>query len=287
MHFIQAKSILSAQNGMNIYRGCTHGCIYCDSRSQCYGMDHDFTDVAVKENALELLADALRRKRRRCMIATGSMSDPYMPLEGKLCMTRRAAEIICEAGFGFTVITKSDLILRDLPLLTEINRNGKCVVQMRLTNCDDRLSRILEPNVCTTTRRSEVLMALRDAGIPTVVWMTPFLPFLNDTRRNIEGLLAMCIAAQVRGIVCFGIGMTLRAGSREYYYRQLERHFPGMREQYERRFGDAYEVDSPNHAALMRLIRDTCEQHGILHDPAQIFRYLAEFEEPEIQLTLQ
>ncbi len=286
MHFIQAKTILSAQNGMNLYRGCTHGCIYCDSRSLCYGMEHDFADVAVKENAVELLADALKRKRKRCMIATGSMSDPYMPLEQELCMTRRAAELVYRGGFGFTVITKSDLVLRDLPLLTEINRQSKCVVQMTLTNCDDRLSRILEPNVCTTTRRFEVLLALRDAGIPTVVWMTPFLPFINDTRKNIEGLLAMCVEAKVRGIVCFGIGMTLRAGNREYYYQQLNRHFPGMQEQYVRRFGDSYSVNSPNHIMLMRLIQETCEQHGILYDPDAIFHYLAEFEEPEMQLTL-
>lgn len=286
MHFISAKSILSAQNGMNLYRGCTHGCIYCDSRSVCYGMEHAFEDVAVKENALILLEAALKRKRRRCMIATGSMSDPYMPLEKELRMTRRAAELVCRYGFGFTVITKSDLILRDLPLLEQINQQSKCVVQMTLTNTDDRLSRILEPNVCTTTQRVQVLKAMRDAGIPTVVWMTPFLPFLNDTRENVMGLAEMCAAAGVRGIVCFGIGMTLREGNREYYYQQLDRHFPGLREQYIRYYGDAYEIVSPHHTALMRELCDFCEQHGIMHDPAQVFRYLAEFEEPETQLTL-
>ena len=170
MHFVEAKSLLSANNGMNLYRGCTHGCIYCDSRSKCYGMDHAFEDVEVKRNAPQLLENALRRKRRRCMIATGAMSDPYMHCEEELRLTRRCLEIIRQYGFGVSLLTKSDRVLRDLDLLRDINREAKAVVQMTLTTLDEELCRIVEPNVCTTKRRVEVLKTVRGEGIPTVVW---------------------------------------------------------------------------------------------------------------------
>ena len=152
-----SKGILSAQNNMNIYRGCTHGCIYCDSRSTCYQMDHDFEDVAIKVNAPELLESALRRKRKPCMISTGAMSDPYLPLENNELLTRKCLEIITHYGFGLTIQTKSELILRDLDLLKQINEHSKCVVQLTLTTFDEELCQILEPNVCTTKRRFEVL----------------------------------------------------------------------------------------------------------------------------------
>ena len=195
------KSILSAKNGMNLYRGCTHGCIYCDSRSTCYGMDHAFEDIEVKANAPTLLEQALKHKRRRCMIGTGSMCDPYMPLEKELGLTRTCLELIERYGYGVTMITKSDLILRDLDLLKRINRKTKCVVQMTLTTCDEDLCRILEPNVCTTARRAQVLQILRDAGIPTIVWMCPILPFINDTEDNILGIIRYAREAGSRGDV--------------------------------------------------------------------------------------
>lgn len=154
MHLVKVKSILSPKNGMNLYRGCTHGCIYCDSRSKCYGMDHEFTNVAVKENSIELLKEALRKKRKSCMIGTGSMSDPYMSLEKELKYTRRALEVIDNLGFGVTLITKSDLVLRDIDLLSSINRKSKAVVQMTLTTADDELCKIIEPNVCPTSKKS-------------------------------------------------------------------------------------------------------------------------------------
>ncbi len=273
---------------MNLYRGCTHGCIYCDSRSKCYRMQHAFEDIEVKENALTLLEAALRRRRRRCMIATGSMSDPYMPQEAKLKYVRQALELVLRYGFGWTVITKSDLILRDLPLMQQIHAQTKCVVQMTLTTADEALCRIVEPHVCTTARRFEVLKILRDAGIPTVVWLCPILPFLNDTEENIRAILDMCIEAKVRGIVCFGMGMTLREGNREYYYAQLDRHFPGLKERYIRSFGNAYMLPSPNDAPLSALFHQTCAAHGIMHNNDGIFRWLSEFEEPSQgeQLTL-
>lgn len=281
MHYVTVKGILSAKNGMNLYRGCSHGCIYCDSRSRCYQMNHDFEDIEVKENAVELLEGALKRKRQKCMIGMGSMTDPYIPLELELEHVRESLKLIERYGFGVTLITKSDRVLRDLDLLKKINEKTKCVVQMTLTNIDDGLSRKLEPGVCTTTRRFEVLKILRDAGIPTVVWMSPVLPFINDTRENISGLIDMCIEAKVKGIICFGMGLTLREGNREYFYENLDRLFPGIKEKYIRSYGNQYEIASPNHYNLMRLFHEKCGKHGIMHNNDEIFRYLSEFEDKQ------
>ena len=281
MHFVKAKGILSAKNGMNLYRGCSHGCIYCDSRSKCYHMEHAFEDIEVKENAVELLEDALARKRKKCMIGTGSMTDPYIPLEMKLGNVRKTLELIYEYGFGFTVITKSDRILRDLDLLQKINDKTKCVVQMTLTTYDEDLCRKIEPNVSTTEERFEVLQTLRDCGIPTVVWLSPILPFINDTEENISGILDMCAEAKVYGVICFGMGLTLREGNREYFYGQLDRLFPGLKEQYIRTYGDQYMIESGSSQKLMRLFHRKCEKYGIVHDNDQIFRYLSAFEEKD------
>lgn len=281
MHFVKAKGILSAKNGMNLYRGCSHGCIYCDSRSKCYHMEHAFEDIEVKENAVELLEDALARKRKKCMIGTGSMTDPYIPLEMKLGNVRKTLELIYEYGFGFTVITKSNRILRDLDLLQKINEKTKCVVQMTLTTCDEDLCRKIEPNVSTTEERFEVLQTLRDCGIPTVVWLSPILPFINDTEENISGILDMCAEAKVYGVICFGMGLTLREGNREYFYGQLDRLFPGLKEQYIRTYGDQYMIESGSSQKLMRLFHRKCEKYGIVHDNDQIFRYLSAFEEKD------
>ena len=278
MHSVTAKGILSAKNGMNLYRGCTHGCIYCDSRSACYRMAHDFEDIEVKENAVELLEDALRRKRKTCMIGTGSMTDPYIPAELELGHLRKALSLIYEYGFGFTVITKSASILRDLDLLQQINERAKCVVQMTLTTCDEALCGKLEPNVSTTKERFEVLLRLRDAGIPTVVWLCPILPFINDTKENIAGILDYCIEAKVRGIICFGMGMTLREGSRDYFYSRLDQLFPGLKERYISTYGTHYVLNSPNNDRLMNLLRQQCARHGIMHDNRQLFTYLSTFE---------
>lgn len=286
MHFVNAKGILSAQNGMNLYRGCTHGCIYCDSRSTCYGFRHAFEDVEVKQNAPELLEKALRSKRKRCMIGTGAMCDPYMHCEETLGLTRKCLELIARYEFGVAIQTKSDRILRDLDLLKEINQKAKCVVQITLTTYDEDLCRILEPNVCTTARRVEVLEIMRDNGIPTIVWLSPILPFINDTKENIHGILQDCIQTKVYGIICFGMGMTLRDGDREYFYEALDKHFPGLRQKYHRKYGYAYEIESDPNAELMRLFHGTCEKHGIVHDVEACFRYLHEFPEKYEQLTL-
>lgn len=279
MHFVEAKGILSAHNGMNIYRGCTHGCIYCDSRSKCYGFTHEFEDIEVKRNAPELLEAELRSKRRRCMIGTGAMCDPYMHCEEELGLTRKCLEVIDRYGFGLAIQTKSDRILRDLDLLKSINQKAKCVVQMTLTTYDENLCKILEPNVCTTKRRAEALQIFRENGIPTVVWLSPILPFINDTRENLEGLLDACISAKVYGIINFGMGVTLREGDREYFYEALDKHFPGMKGRYHRKYGYAYELASDNQEMLMELVHQTCLEHGIECNAKKVFAYLHEFED--------
>lgn len=277
MHFVDAKGILSAKNGMNIYRGCTHGCIYCDSRSGCYQMNHGFEDIEVKQNCVQLLEKALQSKRKKCMIGTGSMSDPYMHCEEKLEYMRKCLEVIEHYEFGAAVMTKSERILRDLPILSRINQKAKAVVQTTFTTYDEELCKILEPNVCTTKKRFEMLLAMKEAGIPTVVWISPILPFINDTRENLEGLLDYCIKANVKGIICFGIGMTLREGNREYFYQKLDENFPGLRNKYQEKYGHSYEVVSPNAKELYQRLQEVCQENNILFGPERVFSYINEF----------
>ena len=213
-------------------------------------MPHAFEDIEVKQNALVLLEEALRRKRKKCMIGTGSMTDPYIPLETELGSVRHAMELVYKYGCGFTVLTKSDRILRDLDLLQKINASAKCVVQMTLTTYDEELCKKIEPYVSTTHERFEALKQLR-----------------------------------VYGIICFGMGLTLRDGNREYFYQQLDRHFPGLKKRYIDTYGNQYVIDSPNSKQLMQLLRQKCHQHGIIQDNQQLFAYLSTF--PSNQADLQ
>ena len=246
-------------------------------------MEHDFEDIEVKSNAISLLESALKRKKKKCMIGTGAMTDPYIHLELKLENVKKALSLIYEYGFGVTLQTKSDRVLRDIDILRKINEKTKCVVQMTLTTYDDALCSKIEPNVCVTSRRFEVLKILRDAGIPTVVWLSPILPYINDTVKNISGILEYCAEAGVYGIICFGMGLTLREGNREYFYAQLDRLFPGLKEQYIRKYGNMYSIESPNSNMLMKLFHEKCGQNGIVHDNDKIFQYLSTFEEkPEV-----
>ncbi len=302
MHFVTAKSILTPRS-MNIYRGCSHGCIYCDSRSKCYQFTHDFEDIEVKQNAAELLEEALRKKRKRCMIGTGSMCDPYIPLEKELGLMRRCLEIIDRYNFGATLITKSDLVLRDLDILTRINNKTKAVVQMTLTTADDELCRKIEPGVCPTSRRFEVLQACREAGIPTAVWFSPLLPFINDTRENIEGIVDYCARSGVRAIICFGIGLTLREGNREYFYAALDRKFStgsttvsaptvrtgtaSLKELYQKTFGYSYMCSSPHEAELMTYLAKLCRQRHIQLGTDSVFKWIEDFPDTDpLQPTL-
>ena len=290
MHFTEAKTLLHSSGGMlgmNVYRGCTHGCIYCDSRSRCYGFTHPFEDVEVKQNAPALLEAALKARRKPCMIGTGSMSDPYMHCEAELGLTRRCLEVIRRYGFGAAIQTKSDRILRDIDLLDEVNRQAKCVVQMTLTTWDGDLCRIVEPGVCPTSRRLEVLAAMHDRGIPTVVWLTPILPFLNDTAENVSAILDACADVEVKGVICFDMGLTLREGDREYFYAALDRHFPGLKERYIRTYGNAYAVPSPDRDRLMAMFYEKCAAHGLLSRPDDCFRWISELPEKYPQLKME
>ena len=285
MHYVNSKSILSPNNGMNLYRGCSHGCIYCDSRSEIYNMNHPFEDIEVKQNSLDLLKKELI-KRPKCMIGCGSMSDPYIPLEKDIKYTQKALKLIDRYGFGFTCITKSDLILRDLKLLKKINEKTKVVVQMTLTTADDDLCGILEPNVCPTSRRVEVLETLNEHNIPTVVWLCPILPYINDTEENINSILDCCIDANVHGIVCFGMGLTLRDGNRQYFYGKLDENFPKLKEKYVEKYKDRYSISSPNNQKLMAIFKKRTHENGILNNPHEIFMYLSDFPQKSVQSKL-
>lgn len=286
MFYKKYKSILSPQNGMNIYRGCTHGCVYCDSRSKCYQMDHDFEDIEIKEDAPHQLDLELSTKRKPCMIGTGSMSDPYNPIEAKIEYTRKCLEVILKHHCGISILTKSDLILRDLDLIEAINKDSKAVVQVTLTTTDDELCKIIEPNVATTSKRVKILEMCMEKGIPTAVWLCPFLPYINDTKDNIEKLMDIIIKNKVKGIIFFGIGLTLREGNREYFYKCLDEKFPGLKEKYIHNYGNKYEVSSPNNGTLCKLIIDKCKENGIMHNSDEVFSYLREYPEEYKQMSL-
>ena len=214
------------------------------------------------------------------------MSDPYMHCEEQLKLTRQCLEIISKYEFGIAIQTKSDRILRDIDLLDEINQKAKTVVQMTLTTYDDDLCAIIEPNVCNTKRRIQVLEEMQKRGIPTVVWLTPILPFINDTKENVNAILEECIRVGVKGIICFDMGVTLREGDREYFYEALDKNFPGLKEKYIKTYDNSYNVPSPNNAKLMRLFEDTCKAHNILYTPDDCFSYLNDLPERYDQLTL-
>ena len=279
MHLKQVKGILSAGGGMNISRGCTHGCIYCDSRSKCYRMEHDFEDVQIKSNAPLLLENTLKRKRKKCMIGTGAMSDPYIPITENLLNIRACLEIISKYEYGLAIQTKSDLILRDLDLLVSINKKAKCIVETTLTSFDEKICSIIEPDVCGTKQRFEMLKIMRDNGIQTIVWLSPFLPFINDTEENLRGLLDYCVEADVYGILTWGIGLTLREGSRDYFYKKLDEHFPGLKDVYHKKYGNNYIITSGNNDSLMPLFYDTCRKHEIVCNNNELFKYMRAFDE--------
>ncbi len=282
---ITAKTILSAKNNMNLYRGCTHGCIYCDSRSEVYGKTYTFEDIEIKTNAIALLEKELLKKKQTSMLFTGSMTDPYLPLEKEQQLTKACLELVEKHGFGIAVLTKSDLVLRDIDLLQRIHKKSKCVVQMTLTTFDENLCKVVEPHVCTTKRRFEVLQILNEAGIPTVVWLTPILPFINDNEENIQGLLHYCKQANVKGIVSFGIGMTLRYGNREYFYQNLDTSFPGLKRKYMQKYGSSYGLKSPHHAKLSKQIETFCQDNQILYGEKDVFNYIKAFPQNRTQLS--
>lgn len=272
MEFIQAKSILSKLKNapdswfgisynMNLYRGCQHQCIYCDSRSACYRIE-DLSKIQVKENALQLLEQELKKKKEKATIGTGSMNDPYMPVEKTVQHTRQALEIIEKYGFPVHIITKSDLVVRDLELIQRIAQKSYAAVSFTITTSDDSLSRIIEPAAPVSSERFAAMRALSDAGIYTGMLLMPVLPFISDTSENIQLLVQKAKQAGA-GYIIGSMGMTLRDQQRKYYYAKLDRHFPGLKEKYIARYGEQYGVGVPDALVLKHLFESECKKAGI------------------------
>lgn len=285
MHYVKAKGIFTSEYGINIYRGCTHGCIYCDSRSEIYHFNHKFEDIEVKENAVELLKKELIRRRPQ-MVVTGAMTDPYVPIEKRLQNVRKCLELIDRYGYGFACLTKSDLILRDLDLIKKINEKTKAVVQITLTAADDDLCKIIEPNVCPTSKRVEVLERLDENNIPAVVWISPILPYINDSEDNINAILDYCIDSNVKGVLNLDMGFSLRQGNREYFYEKLDENFPGLKDRYDDEFGDAEFIYGKNYRKLKGIIKKRCQKHGMLYEQKDIIDYMHEFPSKSVQSKL-
>lgn len=246
---------------MNIYRGCSHGCIYCDSRSICYRIDH-FDTVTPKSNALDLLDQELRSKRSSGVITMGSMSDPYNTAELNLCLTRKALDIIKRHRFGAAFTTKSALCARDADLLSDISKNAPVCARLTVTCADDDLCQRIEPYVSTSTERFAALHTLADHGVYPGVWLNPLLPFLTDNKDNIRRIVQKTADNGGRFVVCF-FGMTLRTGNREYFFSALERDFPGIRDRYIKTYGNAYELTVPNAERLYDAFRNECIKRGV------------------------
>lgn len=285
MHYVKAKGIFTSDYGMNLYRGCTHGCIYCDSRSDIYQFSHEFEDIEVKENAVELLKKELI-KRKPFMVVTGAMCDPYIPIEKRLGHVRKCLELIYRYGYGFSCLTKSNLILRDLDLIKRINEKTKAVIQITITAADDELCKVIEPNVCPTSKRVEVLKKLDENNIPAVVWLSPILPYINDSEENINSILDFCIEANVKGILNLDMGFSLRKGNREYFYTKLDEKFPGLRERYVEEFGESNFIHGKNTQKLKGIIQKRCQSHGIMYKQDDIIDYVYEFPSKSFQSKL-
>lgn len=259
-HVKQPDTWFGLKYSMNLYRGCQHQCIYCDSRSECYQIEN-FSDILYKENAIELLENEMARKRVKGTIGTGSMNDPYMPVEAKLKLTQQALELIARYRFPVHVITKSDLVLRDLDLLRRINE-VYTAVSFTITTADDQLAKKLEPGAPPPSARLRAMKILADNGILTGVTMMPILPFIEDNEENIRQIVTLAHEHGAAYILP-GFGVTLRDRQRSYYYDKLDRHFPGLRQQYERQFGGQYFAPANNYERLKMLFDELCQQVGM------------------------
>jgi DNA repair photolyase len=281
MKYISTKTIISPKKNnsnswfgcdynMNIYRGCCHGCIYCDSRSSCYQIE-DFHEVVAKENALFLIEKELASKRTKGVIGTGAMSDPYNPFEKEYELTKAALNLVNKYEFGINIITKSDLVTRDIQILKEINTHSPVCVGITITTASDSLTKKIEPDAVSSSKRFEVIDSLHKNGIYTGVLMMPILPFINDNEDNILSIIKS--AAQCKADFIYPLfGVTLRAGQREYFYSALDKHFPGLKEKYKSTFGDSYECLSPHSKTLWKLFSETCENYNISYKMPDIIR---------------
>ena len=281
MQTVPAKNIVTrtkssewfgADYNMNLYRGCSHGCIYCDSRSECYHID-DFDTVRVKENALELVRNDLKRKIRPGVVATGAMSDPYNPFEKELLLTRHALELLGAFGFGAAIATKSPLVARDADVLAEIKAQAPVIVKVTVTTADDALCRKVEPFVAPSSERLSAVERLSALGIFCGLLLMPVLPFLEDTPENVLELVRLAKESGARFLYA-AFGMTLRQNQRLWYYNQLDSRFPGsgLRSRYEARYGERYNCASPRARELYTLFSNACNQAGLLYRMPDIIR---------------
>ena len=293
MEFIKTKTILTKVNygndwfgvdfNMNLYRGCPHGCIYCDSRSNCYHVDR-FDVPRGKENALAILEKELSSKRMKGVIGIGSMSDTYNPQEEIYEQTRGALKLILKYGFGVAIDTKSDLILRDIDLLKQINEKNDVIIKLTITTPDDELSRIIEPRVCVSSRRYDVIRTLSENGIFAGIMMTPVLPFITDQEDDIRKLVKLAFENKVR-FIHTDMAVTLRENQRDYYYEKLDEHFPELKEKYIRYYGDRYGCAVPDYRRLYKLFAEECDRYGILHEMKDIIHaYKKHKEDQQISL---
>ena len=265
---------------MNLYRGCLHGCIYCDSRSECYEVG-EFEEVKVKGNALELLEKELRSKRNRGIIGMGSMSDPYNPYENKYQLTKKSLELMERFKYGVFIITKSNLVLRDKDILKRVDKNAKAVVGITITCSDDVLSKVIEPKVSSSSERFKSISELNEAGIDTGILLMPILPFINDTEENIRGIVKQASKSKAKFIYPF-FGITLRDKQREFYYDNLEKSFPGLKDKYIHRYGNNYSCESDKSKELYKLLARLCEEENILYrmeDINELFVIRNEYEQ--------
>ena len=280
MEFVKAKTILSKVNygndwygidyNMNLYRGCPHKCIYCDSRSNCYHIE-DFDMVRGKENALEILEQELIKKRNKGVIGIGSMSDTYNPLEKEYEQTRGALKLISKYGFGVSIDTKSDLILRDIDLLKEINSKNNVIIKFTITTPNDELSKIIEPNVCISSKRLQAIKELTDNGIFAGIMMNPVLPFITDKEGDIKELVRLANEYGAKFIQTY-MGMTLRENQRDYYFDRLEEHFEGLKDRYIKIYGERYNCVVPNYKYLFKVFAEECNRYGILYKMEDIIK---------------
>ncbi len=294
MKLIKGKTILSKVKygndwygidyNMNLYRGCCHGCIYCDSRSNCYHID-DFDIVKGKENALFILEKELSKKREKGVIGIGSMSDTYNPNEIKYEQTRGALKLILKYGFGVSIDTKSDLILRDLELLKEINSKNNVIVKFTITTPNDNLSKIIEPNVCVSSKRLQAIKVLSDNGIFVGIMINPVLPFITDSEEDMKKLVRLAHDYGAKFIHTY-MGMTLRENQREYYFEQLDKHFVGLKETYKKHYGNKYNCVVPNAKKLYQIFKRECDKYGILYDMNDIIKAYKKETNRKEQITL-
>ncbi len=294
MEFIKTKTILSKVKygnewygidyNMNLYRGCSHGCVYCDSRSNCYHIEN-FDIVRGKENALNILEQELSKKREKGVIGIGSMSDTYNPLEEIYEITRGALRIISKYGFGVSIDTKSDLILRDLDLLKKINERNNVIVKFTITTPSDELSKIIEPNVCLSSKRLQVIKELSDNGIFVGIMMNPVLPFITDSEDDIRELVKLAYENGAKFIHTF-MGMTLRENQRDYYFEKLNQNFVGIKEKYFKYYANKYNCVVPNYKKLYKIFTDECNKYEILYNMNDIINvYKKEIKDNE-QISL-